>query len=103
MYLGDYENDGGAIDLHVLWQLLHMYEAGIVDAAYIKTRHSLTTPQGADLDELLATMPGLILTALNATARARWADTVYAVLYIGSEGNTGFNSEALARAALGTD
>lgn len=99
--LGDYENDGGAIDTVDLHSHLVLYEAGLCTAANIYFRYSCTEAQENDVDAILATMPGTILSALNAVARARWAGVIFHVLKLGLQGHPSYDSVAEVETALG--
>lgn len=107
LQIGDWENDGGAIDLGELYSYLVLYEGSLMSAAQIKSFTNCTTAQEDDVDEILGTMPNTILSALNATARARWPHLVYNVFKLGLYGAQGdtrfaaFDSEADIKAALG--
>lgn len=98
---GDYENDGGNVDLGQLQSCLVMYEAGIVNAAFIKTCFSCTTAQGEDVNDILATMPSVLLTILNGLARARWTARIIEVLRAGQQQWSGFTNVALIKGHLG--
>jgi hypothetical protein len=96
----DWETDGGAIDHELFEDLIVLYESGDfvgVDAAFIKTQLGLTTGQGDEFDELLATMP-----PGTGLPRARWTRVLFTVLRLGvRQGTTGFETAADLRAALG--
>lgn len=107
--VGDYGEDGGGIDPVVVHCLLKLYSTGNLTASYIKTNLSTTTPQGAQLDEILATMPtNVTLTVLGVgvlgpagLVRAEWATKVYAILMLGRIGNEDYNTNAKCETALG--
>jgi len=93
----DFETDGGAIDLNHFKALLNFYDADSIDAAYIKNVFNTTTPQSEELDEILATRPGVLAALL---VRAQWAEIVVAVMYAGYNGWTGFEDADACRTAL---
>jgi len=95
---GDYENDGGYIDIEEFEDLLVMYEAGEVGAALIKSRFSCTTPQADDVDDILATIPNPLLGVL---VRARWAHLVAAICRSGLRGVAAYDTPAELEAELG--
>lgn len=98
VYEGDYENDGGAIDGGYFRALLGLYDSDLIDAAFIKTVFSLTTPQGNQLDEILATRPGSILGVLT---QSRWVEKVAGIILAGTQHLTGFETAADVENQLG--
>lgn len=107
MRSGDWENDGGSINYDGLYKALRLFESSLVDDDYVAVEAvrdvgtTLTTPQRADLDDVLATMPNVVLSALNATARARWTHKIYAISCAALDQRTGFTTEAMVKTALG--
>lgn len=99
--VGDYDSDGGLIDLTAFFREIVLFEAGLTTAAALKTAFSLTTAQGNDLDDVLATMPGLVITLTQAATRARWAQKVYQVFYLGRQGDPRFDTTAECKTAIG--
>lgn len=108
---GGFNDDGGEIEpIRFFKPCLDAYEAGIMTAAQIKSALSLTTPQGNDLDAILATMPSISLLSniLDANQRARWAEKTASVFSLGNgNGLPGGNPIAMfdtptkCKAALG--
>ncbi len=104
---GDWENDGGQLRSDTLGKALVLYAAGLVDAAYVKTHclepgdNALTSPQQADIDDILATMPSTLLSLVGAFNKALWAAKVEQVLGAGRDQKTGFTTEAAVKTALG--
>lgn len=99
--VGDWENDGGIVDIGQLQTMLTLYEAGQINAQSIKDWFACTTEQGDELDEVLGTMPGTLLTLLQAAARARWANTVCAIFTAGVMMHPDYDTANECRAALG--
>ena len=93
----DFETDGGAIDLQSFKALLNFYDAGSIDANYIKSTLNTTTPQGEELDEILATRPGVLAALL---VRAQWAEIISGVMVAGYWGWSGFEDADACREAL---
>lgn len=104
---GDWENDGGSINPTGLVRVLTLYAAGLVNDAYVKANcasdeeSALTVAQESDIDDILATMPGTLLSLVGAFNKALWAAKVECVLWAGREQRTGFTTEALVKTALG--
>jgi len=101
--VGDYDNDGGIIDLETFEDFLYLYEASAsgIDGDFMETAFSLTPAQRAQLDDILATRPATLLTALNATARSRWAHTIFSVLRCGVRAMPEMDTDAKVSAFLG--
>lgn len=99
--LGDYENDGGIIDVGEMGTELVLYEASLTTAAAMKTKWSLTGAQGTDLDDILATMPNTLITLVQAAARARWAAKTFNVFKLGCQTDSRFDTVAELKTALG--
>ncbi len=99
--VGDFENDGGIIDIDDFEDYLYLLEAGIATAADLEAHFSLTTAQREQLDALVATMPASLLSAVNAAARARWVHKIYSVFRLGVRANADFDTDAKCAAALG--
>lgn len=98
--VGDYENDGGIIDIEDLEDHLHLLESGDITTADIETRFSLTTAQRTQLDDIVATLPA-VTTAADAAARAGWVHRVFGVLRLGVRGHTDYDTDAKCATALG--
>lgn len=82
-------------------RVLLMYSRGDRNAAWIKNALGLTSGQGDELDEILATMPSALLTVLNAVNRAQWPDKVGTVMCFGAQRNADYDTPAKIRTALG--
>ena len=89
-----YEEDGGAIDLNVLHQLLHLFFCGMVDAAYIHTLLALTVDQATEFDAYLASSQHLFID------NTRWANCFYAALLAGGQHYPGFETSVETTAML---
>lgn len=101
--VGDFDNDGGIIDMEALADFLILYEADAlgITADFLESEFSLTSPQRDQLDDILATRPSALLTALNATSRARWAHRVSSVLRCGVRQSTLCDTNAKCAALIG--
>lgn len=99
--VGDHGEDGGAIDPVVVHAMLTMFSAGDADATYLKTLWALTTPQGEQLDAVLATMPDVVLSLVTAYERAQWPTKVYSILMLGRMASPDFDTGAKCASALG--
>lgn len=105
--MGDYENDGGAINPTYIGRALTLYAAGTVDASFVAdncmdpSEGALTVAQETDLTSLLATMPANLLSFLSAFQKAQWAGKVESIFWAARDGRTGFTTEALVKTALG--
>lgn len=91
----DYETDGGAIDLNFLRSLLALFNADLVDEAYIVNALGLTVGQAAELAEILATQP------MATDERLQWAATIEAAMMAGFNRWAGYGTAADVRDALG--
>jgi hypothetical protein len=101
MAYGDMEVDGGAIDPLLLGYTLEIYNQGDVNSSWIKTLLSLTAAQGNELDEILGTRPPVLLTIINAVARASWPQYVAAILMFGRLLVPDYDTPTKCRTALG--
>ncbi len=92
--------DDPALDRTLFHACLIMYDRTEMTAAEIKTAMNLTTPQGAELDEILATRPNILAALLT---RSQWPNWVYSVVTIGSleAGVSGYATPAQCRTKLG--
>lgn len=98
--IGDYENDGGIVDLDALRVSFILYSDGLVNAAWVKTTLGCTgTAQENDCQDILDTLPVVVLV-LSAAERAAWPHKVNAIFTAGVMG-VGFTTEALCKTALG--
>lgn len=103
---GDYENDGGDIAHTAFHRAATLYVAGLADDDYVADEMTegygaLTTPQRADLDELLGTVPASLLFLVNAYQKAEWADRVFHTMLTCIERKNGMTTEAAFKTALG--
>ncbi len=80
---------------------LLLYSRGDRDASWLKSSMSLTTEQGNELDEILATMPTSLLTVVNAVNRSQWPDKVGVLLNYGAQAHADYDTPAKVRTALG--
>ena len=101
MRIGDYEEDGGHVDLDMFRTGLVLLQRGLIDAAYIKDLLGCTVPQGGDMDEILGLMPASTPPELAETARMCWITEVYEILRAGLMQWVGFELEGDVRSALG--
>lgn len=121
IHRGDYENDGGAVDLDEFENCLVMYEAGMLTNTAIIERFAESEPQEEQIQDLLNTMPATtlslnvplvgILATPAAVARAQWVRSIRAVLNAGlwsldaesTDGTylDGFDTAAEVETALG--
>lgn len=101
MRIGDYENDGGIVDVEGFQNCLALYEAGDYSASQIKSYFSCTAEQEEDVDDILGTLPGTLLSFLQTAARARWALHIGAVFRGSLMALSGFSTEAECKAAIG--
>lgn len=100
----DWQEDGGHVDLDALQTGLVLYEAGKVDAAWLKTLFSCTGPQATQLDAILGTMPANVVVAtveLSPPERHRWAALIAEVMRAGLAELADFTTEAACKAAIG--
>jgi hypothetical protein len=104
---GDWENDGGSLRPDVIARALTLFAAGVVDANYVKTyvvddgESALTVGQQSDVDDLLSTLPGLILNLVGAVDKALWASRIEYILQAGMDRKSGFTTAAMVNTALG--
>ena len=96
--LGDFYEDGGAIDLNQLYAAVCLYDAGIENAAFLKGIFNCTAAQGDELDEILATRPGVLEQVLT---RAQWVHKFVGTMYAGFCQWTGYTTANACRAKLG--
>lgn len=101
LQLGDWENDGGPVDVSDLQSQLILYEAGLMTAAEIASRYNCTVAQVLDVEEILGTMPTALLSAVQAAARARWSAKIGQVFKLGSQQDQRFDTVAEVKAAIG--
>lgn len=92
-------SDGDGVDLFQVAAVFGLYNAGDVDAPYIKSLWNLTTEQGDELDEILATRPP------SATQWSLWSghlvSTLVAGYSFGQVGWPGYETVAECRTKLG--
>lgn len=74
-YRGDTAETEGMIDHTLFRAALDLFDAGDVDAQFIKTQFAMTQAQGDELDEILATIPDPVTAPVQ---RARWVDRAMA-------------------------
>ena len=92
---GDFETDGGAIDLNLFKAVLNLADYGLITLPEFKTILGCTVAQGNEVDELFGSAPAAILD------KTRWAEAVVAVMYAGSKYWSGFETAAACRVKLG--
>jgi hypothetical protein len=92
---GDFETDGGAIDLNFLKSVTNLCDYGLLTRAEFKTILNCTVAQANECDEIFAAAPAPVLD------KARWAEAVVAVMYAGSQHWVGFETASACRVKLG--
>lgn len=95
--VGDYAEDGGAIDPVLVHCLLSLYSNGSITSTYIKGVLSLTSTQGDQLDDVLSTMPN----SGAAAQRAQWATLIYSYLMLGRQQVVEYDTDSELAAAIG--
>lgn len=89
------------IDPDQLCHFLDRYVWGKMTASDIKTCYSMSTQQGNDLDDVLATMPNSILSTVNAVNKACWAARIASCVWGAGTGNLTYATQAAFKADLG--
>lgn len=91
-----------AIDLQQLRAALELFDAGLMTAGEIVTALNMTGAQGLELDEILATRPGILAAVFD---RSAWVGRVMGCLVAGAAANgngwAGYQTVSNVRAALG--
>jgi len=87
------------VSITVFRASLELFGGGGLTAAQVKTLNGCTTAQGADLQELLDTVPNPVLALLD---RATWADRCSSICYLAQE-QLMFTTEQDLKEALGID
>ena len=91
--------DGYPVAPSELIAVFGLYNNALINAAYIKSLWNMTTEQGNELDEVLATRPA------SNSAWAAWSGKLYSVMSAGfandGAGWPGFETVAQLRTALG--
>jgi len=95
---GDYEIDGGAIDLNHLKAALNIFDNEELDAENLSGIFNCTAGQETELNEILATRPNAQKSEFK---RAQWSEKIVGVMYGGSQNWTGFETASACRVKLG--
>lgn len=80
---GDWENDGGLVDIDLFQNSLALFESGRMTNADIHLLFNCTPGQAAEMEEITGTMPANTSSVPQAIARARWVVTTCAILRAG--------------------
>lgn len=86
------------IDTAIFRAFLSLFDSGDATAASIKTYFGLDSGQQANLDDLLATKPGILASLLT---RSQWVDRVISIIYLAQGGLNGYETEGDVDTALG--
>lgn len=97
----DWQTDGGQIFHTEFCPLFQLWASGGISTAAVKSRYSMTTAQGNQLDAIIATRPAAPLLLLNVPAYVQWVDKVIGILNLACQYATGFDTDASVRTALG--
>jgi hypothetical protein len=92
---GEYESDGGAIDINAFMHTLVLWNEDQISSAQLHGYFACTPAQEAECEEILATRPG------GGLARVQWASRVIAKIWAGGQFQFGLVDAASVRAALG--
>lgn len=94
LYTGDFFEDGGPLNLWILSCSLRLFQRGEMTALEVQTVNGCSLQQGADLQQILDTVPN------PAFEKATWADRCYSLCYLAQEQVLN-GTEAELRAKLG--
>jgi len=95
---GDFENDGGAIDLNHLKAAINIFDNDELTAEDLEGIFGCTAGQAVVLNEILATRPN---SQKSEFKRAQWSEKIIGVMYGGSQNWTGFETASACRVKLG--
>lgn len=100
-YANDFDTDGGSIDINEFGAMLKLWNAGTLTAAQFKSHFSMTTPQGDQLDDILATRPATPILFLGIPAYVAWVHKVCGVMHMAALYTSEFDTDAKVQTALG--
>jgi hypothetical protein len=97
----DWDTDGGYVNPAEFNAYLQLWAAGNVSTATFKSHFSMTTAQGNQLDDILATRPAAPLLLINVAPYVLWSDKVAGIINLASQYVPEFDTDGEVQTALG--